>query len=725
MSTRMMIALLAAAILPLAAMGQDSPAPLADKLPQGGLAYLGWAGAPAGGAATSQAASQPADLMKQAMATFGLGDPNTAKTITAIVTMAMTAARHPAGLTILEVAPHRGGPPEISAIALFELGQDKAAFTKDLANLLEVAIASGEQISKAESGLSGLATPLGAVHFGFIGESSTFCVAIGKGLAQMQEVAAGKAKPLSAQADFVAAVKDAAAGGKAQAVFFLDAPKLYALIDTIAAQEASNPKDQQMPRQVIQTLGLDKLTSLTYAMSTSPDGNLLRLRLASKAPHTGLMKLLAGKPLAKETIARLPADTTLAVAFALDPALALSEIKSIAGQIEPRAPAKMDSDMQMTKTMTGLDIPDLASALGDEWMLVSAPSLGGLGSGTYISVGVKDAAKATAAMTTIESLATVGKPFTAATFTVAQSEIHYLANKPANRDMYYGPRWHNFIVPAWTISGDRLYIALWPQVASAAIKAAGQKALFDVPENQAARKRFSPNPTALAVVNVPQLARLFYGFGLGGMSALGNSLGNPQMLTALPDLAELEKVLGLAIVSVSADDNGISVEGNAPTMMVPAGVAMAVSVALPALGNARNNAKRAMSMSNLSVLGKSIVMYYETNGRQYPPDLQTLVTKMGMPSKMLLSPLSGRKPQTDAEGRLIGGADYVYLGNVLGNDAPENRQSSSLILAYEPPQFYGNEGTCAVFVDGHVKWMNMKEFQEVLTKTDEYIKNRK
>jgi type II secretory pathway pseudopilin PulG len=697
-------------------MAQDQAPPLADKLPQGPLAYLGWAGGvPVDGTATTQ----PADLMKQMLEQTGLAkDPKMAKTMTAVMNLAMTAAVHPAGLAILEVAPHKNGPPEVSALALFELGQDKAAFATNLANLLEQAPAAGVEVLKTESGLSSVSTPAGAIQFGFAGNSTTFCVAIGKGLAQMQDVAAGKAKPLSAQADFVAAVKDAAAGGKLQGAFYLDAPKLYALIDTIAAQEASNPKNQQqMPRQVIGALGLSKLTSVTYALSISPDGELVRLRLASKAPHTGLMKLLAGKPLSKEAISRLPADTTFAVAFGLDPAVALAEIKAIAGQIEPKAPAQMDGALEMVKTMTGLDIPELASALGDDWMLVSAPSLGGLVSGTYLSVGVKDAAKAAAAVTTLEGLVSAAAPFAFAATKVGQTEIRYMVKNPRepSRDFFPFP-----LAPAWAIRDGRLYIAAWPQVLSAAIKTAGQKGLLDLPENQAARKRFSPNPNALMVVNTPQLARLFYGFGLGGMSALGNSLRNPQMLTALPDLTELEKMLGLGIVSVSADDNGISVEGNPQVMMAPAGVAMAVSVALPTLGRARAQAKQALSMANLNAIGKAIVLYQNDQNEQFPPDLQALVKKNIISNNCLLSPTSGRKPESDAEGKLVGGPDYVYLGNVMGSDAPPN-----LILAYEPPQINNNEGAAVLFTDYSVRWVKMAEFQKLLKQTEEYIKNRK
>lgn len=46
------------------------------------------------------------------------------------------------------------------------------------------------------------------------------------------------------------------------------------------------------------------------------------------------------------------------------------------------------------------------------------------------------------------------------------------------------------------------------------------------------------------------------------------------------------------------------------------------------------------------------------------------------------------------------------------------------MIAYERPEISGGKGTNALFVDGHVEWISMSQFQRLQEQTQEYIKKK-
>jgi hypothetical protein len=210
--------------------------------------------------------------------------------------------------------------------------------------------------------------------------------------------------------------------------------------------------------------------------------------------------------------------------------------------------------------------------------------------------------------------------------------------------------------------------------------------------------------------------------GTAGANLASGKIGLMLKPEVIPPLPKLEKYLAAEISGLSSDNKGITIESY---QMIPGSalgvqsIALSVSALLPALNKARDSAKRAVSLSNLACIGKAVAIYWTENKEQLPPDLEALVKAGTITPSVLYSPLSGRKPPG---GKAVQPFDYVYLGKGLKVSDIDAHAASELILAYEKPELNHNEGTAAVFIDGHGSWMKMPEFQKALAATQEYLK---
>jgi len=122
----------------------------------------------------------------------------------------------------------------------------------------------------------------------------------------------------------------------------------------------------------------------------------------------------------------------------------------------------------------------------------------------------------------------------------------------------------------------------------------------------------------------------------------------------------------------------------------------------PALGRAREQGKRIVSLNNLKQIALACIMYADEHDGKFAPDLQQLYPYHRNP-KILESP---RKPKG------FDGPSYIY---VAGLKWPM-RDPSKIIIFYENPAFC-SDGICAAFLDGHSQWMKPAEFLERLEDT--------
>jgi hypothetical protein len=141
------------------------------------------------------------------------------------------------------------------------------------------------------------------------------------------------------------------------------------------------------------------------------------------------------------------------------------------------------------------------------------------------------------------------------------------------------------------------------------------------------------------------------------------------------------------------------------------------------LGASRMMAKQVMSMANLRLIGECVRLYSALHDDRFPPDLNALIRQKLIEAESLISPASGRVPETDEEGLLMGPADYVYIRYPDGAE-PEPGLAHQLIVAYERPEIYQNEGTNVLYIDGRAEHVSFDEFQRQLEQTRAWLRTR-
>jgi prepilin-type processing-associated H-X9-DG protein len=162
---------------------------------------------------------------------------------------------------------------------------------------------------------------------------------------------------------------------------------------------------------------------------------------------------------------------------------------------------------------------------------------------------------------------------------------------------------------------------------------------------------------------------------------------------------------GLAIAGISVGAASILLSG------------CTMSILLPSLNRAREQANRIKCASNLRQIGQALNMYAASNGGQFPPDLPTLLamTGMGVTSATFVCPSSqdaaapGATPAAQA-GNLTKGPhlSYVYVPG-LTVQAP-----AGTVLMHERLTNHRNDGINVLYVDGSVNWIPRAQVQAVI-----------
>jgi len=698
-------------------------APLADKLPAGSLAYVGWAGRnlPFDGSHAGQLLQEPAAgqimaALKQLVET--LPDKNARH----LWAMAGIAWQHPIALTLIDIGPGPKDRPAISAALLIELGKDRAAFAKQLDALLLNAKVRVTEATLGQVTYRTASSDGDLISLGFAG--NTFFLTIGERTARTL-LSVKPAGSLKTDKAFIANRKDTA-GENEQLVWCVDAAKLKVRIEKAnpaaaapGARRNGMAAERARALKIPDALGFGRVSAVSGSVRVVDKGLLTRVRILTPTPHRGLLLPLAGAPLKESDLAAIPDDTIFLGAMNLSPAALYAEILTVARQIDPDAEKKILSGIAEAEKELGISISkDILANLSDTWMLISAPSLGGLGTGTVLTVDAKDPKKLQAAINKIK----------------AHFEKQFGPAGPRRR----GPRIetikhgkHEMLVlhtgapvaPTLAICGNKLYLALWPQVVAAAADNSGKKPLTRNAAFKALRARMSSKASAVVYIDTPSLVRNIYNIVLIGWTALaseargfGDAPVSPEG-NWLPALPKIEKYLSPEIAAVSSDAKGITLEsyGSLPVISnyLTAGMSTipaAAALLVPAIQKAQGQARQTASKTNLKQIGVAIALYQSDNNNQAPPGLVTLVEKRFIHAQALVSPVSPRPMRTDSKGLPLGKGDYVYI--VHGPNT-----AATLIRAYELPENYRNRGTLVLNVSGAVQWMDMPAFKALLKKT--------
>ncbi|MCP4376446.1 MAG: hypothetical protein GY794_09760, partial [bacterium] len=247
-----------------------------------------------------------------------------------------------------------------------------------------------------------------------------------------------------------------------------------------------------------------------------------------------------------------------------------------------------------------------------------------------LSVSVKDTKKLNAAISKIEAVfkkqtsgrrSRYSRAPSLEVFKSGKVEIHYVQNIDRESP----------VAPAWSVHNGRLYIALWPQVISAAIENTGKKTIVRNAAFQKIRSRVSPKATTLTYINTPAIVRNAYNLLLigwtMGSAEISRELGPiaSAKIDWLPSLPKIEKYLSPEVAAFSSDAAGITIESYGSVPIVSSFISsilttapVSATVLIPAIHRAKSQAKRAASRANLSGIGKAMAMYRAMHN-QVPP----------------------------------------------------------------------------------------------------------
>jgi len=712
-------------------------APLAEQLPAGSLAYVGWAGRslPFDGSHLGQLLQEPAvanmiGALNQSIE--NMPDKNVAH----LWAIGGIVWQHPVAISLMDLKAGPNGAPGVSMVLMIDLGKDRPAFAKHLEALIQSGNLRLNQATIGQVACRTTGSPLGAITLGYKG--NTFFLTLGDQTAR-KLLSVKPATSLKADKAFIARRKGVS-GDAEQFAYSVDLatllPKATALFNGAPRDGGRTGKAPATDKVtlIINALGLGKITSASGSTRIVDKGLHTKTRILTPAPHRGVLKLFTGGKLSDADLADAPDDSILFCATKFSASAFYAELLEVAKRIEPGAEKKIISAVAQMGDELGISLPkDILANLGDTWTLTSASSLGGLGTGTVLTVSVKDSAKLGAAIGKIEALIrknTESPPPRGARVMRARGpriqvlksgklEVHYLQG--IDRD---AP-----IAPAWAVHKNKLYIALWPQVVVAAVENSGKSPLVHKAAFKKLRARMSKAPATLTYIDTPSIVRSAYNLMLLGWTVGAAELPRELGFQAypkvdwLPSLSKIEKYLSPEAAAISYDAKGVTIEsyGSLPVisnMMTSVVTTSSVSAALliPAVSRAKAGAQQASARANLSGIGRAVAMYQAENGK-IPPSLITLVEKKLLTAQSLRSPTTGRPMLVDAKGLPMEKSDYVYI--VHNANAPGN-----LIRAYELPMNYEERGTNILLVSGAVMWVDMPTFKRMLAKSGQQLAPR-
>ena len=426
-------------------------------------------------------------------------------------------------------------------------------------------------------------------------------------------------------------------------------------------------------------------------------------------PMRGLLSLWDQQPLTDDDLKVVPADAYWAEVGNLDLSGVWEETLRVVEAASPDALPAVEGSLAMVSGMLGFSITnELLPALGDTWAVFDAPDHGGiLGTGTVLVVEVNDADALHGMLSRIVGLLS---PMLAANTDVR------LAMKQSD----FGDRTIHYVkiggvmspvAPAWGFANDRWVFGLWPQSVAAAIKhvdpATRGKTLLDNPDYKTLRAQLPAQVQAIGYCDMRYFTRFMYPVGnmVGtlGLSMMPAECDDLDLLEMMPPVADQVADVTSYVGATSTDADGILYIGNGDGALLPAAVAggaMAVSILLPSLAQARSQAKSAVSMSNLRGIGMACMIYANDNYEKFPDSFDVLLEQGFITQKQLQSPAD----DDDA------GVSYIYIaGQNAGGDLRN-------IVAYER-LYDGADTTNVLFLDAHVERMTVEQFKQRLRET--------
>ena len=545
-------ALSAAALLCLALLSVPVRAqPLADRVPDDALVYVGWLGYDAKGPGYEgshlKAVAELAEFRKLVDETFPrllerLGQENreAGEAVTLLRPVLVPMLKHPTAIFVGTPDLPREGQPTPRAGIVCKAGPDAEAMHLHLQNLMKDAPDEVRQMVKLTK----------------TADAVVLTVGYPGGLPE------GGAKNLAGTAGFKAAQPHMVKNASFTA--YADVEKLVALADQAVTQYGPPDAKENWPK-VRDAVGLQGVKRFVWSSGFDGKEWADHLFLAAPEPRPGLLALADPTPLSDAALKSIPATATMAGAGKLNVSKLLGGIREAAAKVEPRAADEWDKAFAEANRRLGMDLQrDVFDALGDEWVYYVDPNTGGRGpAGVVFLNRPKDPAKAEAAFAKLEALLNdelaknIKEKGVFVRFLTAKSggtTIHYLGTP--------------LVSPSWAVKDGYVIFALFPQmVAGAADQLGAGKSILDNPDFQTLRKRLgATNASGIAWSDLPRTAPDSYAswVAISRLVNVGDIFGVPTPAMILPPLNRLTPHLTPAGSVTWTDKDGLHAKAISP-----------------------------------------------------------------------------------------------------------------------------------------------------------------
>ncbi len=634
-----LIASLVIAFSPVIALGQS----LANRVPENVVLYAGWQGSQSlgpdfpksnlkGFLDDSNISSLFDDVLPRLLEKFGKQQPEVETGARLFAAIGGPIWRHPTAFFLADVAINAGQLPIPHLALICQAGQEADGLKQQLDAQLQNVPPGGPPIQVVRDG------DLVIVSVGY-----------GEGELKLPAAGAAGAKSLAHDATFT---KMLAVVGKGKALtFYFDAAKALTIADAAIDQFGDVDLKEDWPK------GRDAwaLTSLKQVIAASGfDGKEWgsNVFIAAPAPREGLLSLLDAKPLSDDVFLSIPKNVTMAGAGHFSFSGLLQMARKIATQIDQSYAEKLDSGLRDASDMFGVDIEtDLLGSFGDEWTYFVDPSVAGRGmAGMTVMNRLKDPQKADA---TYKKLQTSVQDLVNQQLQGKQVEVKFSATKVGKLDVNYLAV--PLITPSWAINNGNLYLGLYPQVVAAAaerLPGKGQSINDDEAFAGLLARLGGGHATSFQFNDLPRTVPDTYGswLAISHLAQIGDLLGVKAPPMVLPPLQKLLADLGPAGQVSFSDADGFHIRsispfpgaellGSDPMSIGVAQQAMLVSIMLPAMNRAREQANRVKDSSNLRQLGLAAMMYsnQQKNGA-FPPSLAEIAKTQDVTPEVFFSP---------------------------------------------------------------------------------------
>jgi prepilin-type processing-associated H-X9-DG protein len=771
--------------------------PLAERVPAGALIYVGWSGK-----TDAMSASAFGKLLDDPMFTQALDGAKTAimngmprgapqQMFANAWSMAGVAWNHPCAIALVGIEP-AGDDRLPTAMLVVDLGNDRQRFAGHLDALLATMNEGGKELPERQ---------VGDVRYkvmqimenrelamGYMGNVFFACFG---GLEMPKQILTLAAeKSLKADKQFADALNAVSAEGS-QCVLYENVAGILSAWDAKPGQDAgaeSRPANKSAEaRKMLGAMGLGEMKVFAAATRFVENGVYTKAKLFTPAPHRGLLKLYAGKPLADDDVAAVPADADGFCAANFSAAEIFEELKRFIRTVAPED-LSLDERIADLEKKLGVSLEkDIFASLGDTWVVSSAESQGGFITGTLLTVKVKDAERLQAAIAKVEdflkkqlsqdeqqaeSLPKLtfwtcsmhpqvrmeqagkcpicemdlvpsemqvpgmgrgrqrGKRFDIKAMKVGKTEIRYVS---AAADDFPLP-----VAPAWAIHEGKLYVALWPQVIVAAIedppagaakkqpKAGSEGRLIDTAVFREARAKLGKSPSIIAYVNTGRLVKRLYPLMLAGGTMGANAL---QSELAIPGaqawLPSLPRISKYLgpYVAAISSDDEGIVYEEFGSMPLQ-GLAGPGSAPM-FLGGMMVGLTQARSMARVAVSASNLNVIGKGCVIYAGDHNDTLPPDLAaiVKSGYIPAKILRNLASDRLPPRLVNG-ELVGESDYVYVRGLDSNAPAELVLAYEKPEFARRGRINVLFVDTHVETMSMQDFQKALDRTQEYVKKK-